>query len=186
MERNTNSGEGLIFTMSHSLNFIIILLIFSFCKNNSGNTRGYTLNELQVNYDSDSTNIISIGYLSEFGEDGEWLYFDKSGRLEKIQNFNKGVLNGPVTEFLCCKKFSEYTYKDGVLDGEIVYYSSDGSITTKGNFKDGEMAGLWTEFLKGKLISITCFIDGNEISIFKSENYNETVSGNEFFGCCVK
>lgn len=186
MERSTKRGRKLIVTISHSLSFIIILLICSYCKNITEDSEKNNLNEVKVNYNLDSTNIVSIGYLSSFGKEGEWMYFDRSGRLEKIQNFNSGVLNGPVTEFLCCKKFSEYTYKDGVLDGEIIYYSSDGLISSKGGFKHGEMVGLWTEFLKGKVISVTYFAGGNEISIFKVENYNETVSGNEFFGCCLQ
>ncbi|MBD3628170.1 hypothetical protein [Cyclobacterium sp.] len=165
---------------------LIFLFNFGCSSNESEIQEGYDLESIVINYNKDSTKVVSFGFLNEKGQNGEWFFLDESQRIEKIQTFKNGILNGPVTEFLCCQKFSTYTYKNGKLEGEIVYYSKEGYISSKGYFKNGKLNGVWADFYEGVLLSVSEYSEDKKIDLYQNPLSKKVVIGDEFFGCCER
>ena len=53
----------------------------------------YEQDSLVINYNEDSTKIISFGFMNKKGQTGEWFFLDDSQKVEKIQNFTNGILD---------------------------------------------------------------------------------------------
>jgi hypothetical protein len=90
------------------LSAAVLFILFGCSKNEKSFSGDYKLENIVVNYNEDSTQVISYGLFYKRGEQGEWTYFDTSGKIEKIETYKDGVLNGQVVLFLCCQKFSTY------------------------------------------------------------------------------
>jgi antitoxin component YwqK of YwqJK toxin-antitoxin module len=165
--------------------FGLLIWILGGCSSNENPSLNEdNIERLIINYNEDSTKVVSFGFVNEEGQNGEWLYFDISGKISKMQNFKNGVLDGPVTEFRCCQKFSTYTYENGSLEGEIIYYSSEGYISSKGYFKHGKLNGAWVDFYRGELFSIYMHNDDYIEEVYQNNRLQGVVIGDEFFGCC--
>ncbi|MGE0930851.1 toxin-antitoxin system YwqK family antitoxin [Peijinzhouia sedimentorum] len=165
------------------LYFCLLSLIFSSCLESNEGLKN-SVNNIEIHYNDDSTRVLSFGSVNKNKKDGEWYFFDQSGKVQKIQTFKNGVLNGPVTEFLCCQKFSTYTYKNGKLEGEVIYYSSDGNISSKGYFIAGKLNGIWIDFYNNELLSVSIFNNDIKEVIYENIKLKDVIIGNEFFGCC--
>jgi antitoxin component YwqK of YwqJK toxin-antitoxin module len=184
-----NIAEKVGLNPMKTLAFLSVGVLFILCgcsKNEKSFSGDYKLENLVVNYNEDSTQVISYGLIDKKGEQGEWTFFDTSGKIEKIETYKDGVLNGRVVLFLCCQKFSTYEYEDGILEGEIIYYSSEGDISSKGYFKNGKLNGIWADFIDGEILSIQLYNNDQSIFEYLNEKNKDAIIGNEFFGCCER
>ncbi|MCH7403880.1 toxin-antitoxin system YwqK family antitoxin [Belliella kenyensis] len=167
---------------------ILIGMLYIFLNSCSGNEEvsqyESNLGDLVIHYNGDSTKVVSFGFVNEKGQNGEWFFLDDSQKIEKIQTFKNGILDGPVTEFLCCQKFSTYTYENGLLEGEITYYSSKGYISSKGYFKNGKLDGVWVDFYDGILLSVSKYSQDEKEELYQNDQLQDVIIGDEFFGCC--
>ena len=163
---------------------MLFIFLSSCSKNEKVIQYDVSLDDLVINYNKDSTKVVSFGFVNERGQNGEWVFLDNSEKIEKIQTFKNGILDGPVTEFLCCQKFSTYTYKNGLLEGEIVYYSSKGYISSKGYFKNGKLDGMWVDFYDGVLLSVSKYSEDKKEELYQNSQLQDVIIGDEFFGCC--
>lgn len=69
----------------------------------------------------------------------ERIYFKGSAFLNKIRNWNKGVLDGISTTFYKTgEKYIEANYKEGKLNENYIVYNKDGSIKESYLYKNGE------------------------------------------------
>lgn len=142
--------------------------------------------EVMYYFNEDAASIASVGLMNENGKQGEWVIFDSGGKISKTETYLNGVLDGPVVEFLCCKKFSTYTFDNGVLEGEIIYYSSEGYVSSRGNFKNGKLNGVWIDFIDGEILSISKHEDDKQTTVFENPRHKNAIVGKEVFGCCPR
>lgn len=72
-------------------------------------------------------------------KDGEWKYYSEDGALRSIENYSKGVLNGPYKIFYLKSNalMEEGTYVDGKREGEVKQYFSDGKLHSNIPHKNG-------------------------------------------------
>ena len=108
-----------------------------------------------------------IGYYKEDAKDSGWKFFNPMGKIQKEENYVKGLKNGYTriysdgklydeVEFKGNKKSGRHThyfssgrvnfyqeYKDGFFDGDFVAFFEDGKIKQKGRFSHGRCVGEW-------------------------------------------
>ncbi|TAG55780.1 MAG: toxin-antitoxin system YwqK family antitoxin [Cytophagales bacterium] len=85
----------------------------------------------------------------------EWKYYHESnGKIQKIENWNLGVLHGESREYYPNEKIEKYfKYKNGVYHGLHYAYFEDGSIKKKGYYLNGLPEGTWQIFSGKNLLS---------------------------------
>lgn len=107
---------------------ILIYFIFVVCVSCSSGSDTKDFKRVEIEYNQDSTSVISVGYIDKYGRQGEWYFFDDAGYMSKIANYHQGELNGKVIEYKCCRKFMEYTALNGEVKDKITFFSPDGEI----------------------------------------------------------
>lgn len=77
-------------------------------------------------------------------KEGEWKYFSEDGNIRSIENYSKGVLNGPYKVFYQETNgvMEEGTYVNGKLDGEVKQYYADGKVHSLVTNKNGLPSGI--------------------------------------------
>ena len=70
----------------------------------------------------------------------ERIYFKGYSLLNKIKNWENGILNGLSTTFYKTgERYIEANYKNGKLDGSYVVYEKDGSIIANYKYANGDI-----------------------------------------------
>jgi antitoxin component YwqK of YwqJK toxin-antitoxin module len=94
--------------------------------------------------------------------------FLPSGRIDEINTYKNGVLNGSVTHwYKNGKKKSEVTMADGKDNGYEVTYYIDGTKESEGWNTDGSSDGEWVEYDELGRVSTTSYYAGGALDGYK-------------------
>ena len=99
---------------------------------------------------------------------GKSIFFTKKGDTTLLENYSKGLLNGPKRTYYGGSKLkTEANYVNGLLDGKYKHYSYDSTVLDDLNFKNGKKDGVLKYFY-------------NDGTLLKVENWDEGVKNGEF------
>ena len=85
----------------------------------------------------------------ELPSDGLHVEYYANGQTKMQGNMKDGKKDGAWQSFFeDGKKWSESSYKNGVLNGPTKVYYSTGILMYSGAFRDGKKAGQWTFYTK--------------------------------------
>ena len=101
---------------------------------------------------NDPTSRKSEGNYFKGRKEGEWLFYDKDGKLESKENYKDGILDGLKITYYCehcaeiCKDSGtkEEFYKNGKVI-ELCEYDCSRDICNKGKYINGIKEGKWIE-----------------------------------------
>ncbi len=144
----------------------------------------------------ESDNIVSIEYFNTSFNNIQLIkieYYYTNGQLDKIENYNNGLLDGPCLEYFNNGKIKRegqykngeqygvwFTYFDngnkesiyhanhlGKLNGSITQWFENGEMKTKGNYLNDEKHGIWTYwFINGRKKRMVTYNSGNQEGIY--------------------
>ena len=105
---------------------------------------------------------------------GECRGFRENGRLQTIQNYKDGVLNGEEIQFYDdgITRKAVVNFLDGKQHGRREFYSSDGKLTELHTFKNGGSDGESRKMIEGKL-HIGYYKDGEKDGVWEIFNNKE-------------
>jgi antitoxin component YwqK of YwqJK toxin-antitoxin module len=93
----------------------------------------------------DDGNLELTGYLNEkYKQEGEWTFYYPSGKVEHIETYSNGVLNGTFKAlFENGNTKRKGAYKNGQQVGYWREYHPNGQLKILAQFSNGEKSGVW-------------------------------------------
>lgn len=169
---------------------LIVILFFSVgqvffhsCHNNENSKENL---ELIVSYNLDSTNVATVGYVNDYGKQGEWYFFDDLGRLELVETYKNNIVHGKVEMYICCRKFQEYIAENGKIIGRVTNYSPNGDIVSI-SYYDSTQVSFSLNLFNSKIYEINSFDKNRKINLVYSDSSVLNVK-EQFpvsYGCCI-
>lgn len=87
------------------------------------------------------------GLFKEDNRQGEWKFYNPNGVINSIETYEKGELNGLITNYLDTDiPSSTINYKNNEYEGLYTAYYSNGKIKTQGHYINGEKYGIWINY----------------------------------------
>ena len=153
------------------MKYLILLMTLTICCTDSGLQTKYHFNLKKK----------SEGLIIDGQKQGEWKYWDKSGNLEMIINYQNGLKHGDFSSFHQNKinsyafythdtathiilfypnekKLTEKYFKHGKIDSVALSWFRNGNLQLFEEYDEGEKTGLWYEFnQEGDTISIKSY-----------------------------
>ena len=101
-----------------------------------------------THYNEDGT-IDSEGLLVEGKKEGEWKFYENSGKLEEVSNWKDGEVNGISSTFYANGQLkSKAIWKSGLLDGLQQIWTDNGELWQEGNWKTIKKKATLTAIMK--------------------------------------
>ncbi|HEY8399925.1 MAG TPA: hypothetical protein VIK89_01615 [Cytophagaceae bacterium] len=96
-------------------------------------------------------------------EDGEWKFYDKYGKLSKIENYKDGQIVSHKSFFKNGEIKDEGVYQNGMLDGYYKSYFVNGKTYAEGWYRADKQEGYWYYYHpNGKLNSVYYYENGEK------------------------
>ncbi len=87
------------------------------------------------------------GLFKDDNRQGEWKFYNANGVVNSIEVYEKGQLEGFITNYLDKDLISStINYKAGEYDGLYTAYYSNGKVKTQGHYMNGERFGIWKNY----------------------------------------
>ncbi len=103
-----------------------------------------------------------VGKLENGKKHGQWLTFDRRGRLRAIHTYRKGALHGLTREWEEYPEgfFAEEYYRHGVRHGRYRVFYDEERIAELGWVRRGKATGTWCSWLPGgRLEKVVEYVD---------------------------
>jgi hypothetical protein len=139
--------------LSIAVSSILLVLLFSFCKNAS--KRRILVEDVYAEGDISKDSILN----------GLIRFYDTvHNRLVMVANYKNGVLDGKRTDYYKNgRPETEIKYENGKINGELIVYDTTGKITEKQNYYYDLVTGHSQSFINGKISNYAFYSLDNEI-----------------------